>query len=355
MKTLIEVDCFNQTDIDAATTALHKLSLSPRILPQAEAGSDVADQLAQWLQYCLDNCDDSPEHNFGTEKPPLMLKALADYAELKANTASSAEAVAWIRRQSDGNLTHEFILDWNIEDVRKLSGSWEPLFLHPTSVAQTGEENLDISDADIFPPKALLKRDDWDSQTRKPKINLIHEQQPPQAQKAEGEAQYICADCLAPLKAGHICGCCESFGALQVVGTATNPPSGYVAIQKSVIDWLLGESDHPQYGWFKRPEGEGKYWWRTKLGAAILSGSPPAASAVPEWLDEPLNVGWYWLDRLDGEQPVIESVCIRPGHSYLALETNEFGRRDFLAVKKMRAKWSPVAAAPAQSAQGESE
>ena len=33
--------------------------------------------LAAWLQWCLDNCDNSPEHNFGTEATKNMRDLLA--------------------------------------------------------------------------------------------------------------------------------------------------------------------------------------------------------------------------------------------------------------------------------------
>lgn len=33
--------------------------------------------LRAWLQWCLDNCDDSPEHNFGTTSTKFMNDLLA--------------------------------------------------------------------------------------------------------------------------------------------------------------------------------------------------------------------------------------------------------------------------------------
>lgn len=33
--------------------------------------------LAAWLQWCLDNCDDSPEYNFGTDATEHMRALLA--------------------------------------------------------------------------------------------------------------------------------------------------------------------------------------------------------------------------------------------------------------------------------------
>jgi hypothetical protein len=34
-------------------------------------------KLAAWLQWCLDNCDDSPEWNFGTDATEHMRALLA--------------------------------------------------------------------------------------------------------------------------------------------------------------------------------------------------------------------------------------------------------------------------------------
>ena len=42
-----------------------------------EVVSDRERLLAAWLQWCLDNCDDSPEYNFGTDATEHMRELLA--------------------------------------------------------------------------------------------------------------------------------------------------------------------------------------------------------------------------------------------------------------------------------------
>lgn len=45
---------------------------------KAFAGEQAAPELlAAWLQWCLDNCDDSPEYNFGTDATEHMRALLA--------------------------------------------------------------------------------------------------------------------------------------------------------------------------------------------------------------------------------------------------------------------------------------
>ena len=57
------------------------LSLLARVLAlvaAAEAGGrERCAKLAAWLQWCLDNCDDSPEYNFGTKATEHMRAILA--------------------------------------------------------------------------------------------------------------------------------------------------------------------------------------------------------------------------------------------------------------------------------------
>lgn len=51
---------------------------------------------------------------------------------------------------------------------------------------------------------------------------------------------------------------------------ATEPtPHGYKLVRADVLAWLHGEAPHPDTGeWFERPQGEGAYWWRSRLRAA---------------------------------------------------------------------------------------
>jgi len=44
--------------------------------------------LETWLQWCLDNCDDSPEHHFGTEATEKMRALLRG----EANSGSSEKS-----------------------------------------------------------------------------------------------------------------------------------------------------------------------------------------------------------------------------------------------------------------------
>ena len=57
------------------------LSLLARVravVAAAEAGErERCAKLAAWLQWCLDNCDDSPEYNFGTKATEHMRAILA--------------------------------------------------------------------------------------------------------------------------------------------------------------------------------------------------------------------------------------------------------------------------------------
>lgn len=51
----------------------------------------------------------------------------------EAQPAASVEPVAWARRHPDGALTAEFIEHDAIEDVRKRSGAWVPLYRAPVA------------------------------------------------------------------------------------------------------------------------------------------------------------------------------------------------------------------------------
>ncbi len=44
-------------------------------------------ELEAWLEWCLDNCDDSPEWNFGTTATGEMLKLLAGGAAMSPDQA----------------------------------------------------------------------------------------------------------------------------------------------------------------------------------------------------------------------------------------------------------------------------
>ncbi len=105
----------------------------------------------------------------------------------------SGEAVAWLHTmhmecgQKDVRASTYKDHNWGEEGIHYDASyriTSEPLtyLAQPSPAVQAEQESYEISDADVFPPKALLKRDDWDAKTRKPV------QQPPQAQKAEGEA-----------------------------------------------------------------------------------------------------------------------------------------------------------------------
>ena len=72
----------------------------------------------------------------------------------------------------------------------------------------------------------------------------------------------------------------------------------------------------------------------------------------------PTSPGWYWHRQGGNDMPV--RVDVRPGHSYLAVESvNEFtGKREFTAVSRMGGTWlgqvqAPGAASPAEGRMGE--
>ena len=63
-----------------------------------------------------------------------------------------------------------------------------------------------------------------------------------------------------------------AFDAYRSVPSSTDAQNPeYRMVRVDVLAWLHGETPHPETGqWFERPEGEGAYWWRSKLRAATV-------------------------------------------------------------------------------------
>lgn len=56
---------------------------------------------------------------------------------------------------------------------------------------------------------------------------------------------------------------------------------GKVLIDLGVIQWMLGECEHPETGlWFERPLNEPRFWWRKYLRAAIAATDSGQASSI---------------------------------------------------------------------------
>lgn len=45
---------------------------------ELESERKKVNELSYWLRFCLNNCDDSAEHNFGTEATAKMVKLLEE-------------------------------------------------------------------------------------------------------------------------------------------------------------------------------------------------------------------------------------------------------------------------------------
>ena len=58
---------------------------------RVDAERERCAKIAAWLQWCLDNCDDSPEWNFGTEATHHMRELLAGRDAPNARTNTEAE------------------------------------------------------------------------------------------------------------------------------------------------------------------------------------------------------------------------------------------------------------------------
>jgi hypothetical protein len=70
-------------------------------------------------------------------------------------------------------------------------------------------------------------------------------------------------------------------------------------------------------------------------------GTPPPQAVQSSWKDKPDCEGWYWRKEEDGRAYVV-NVRKRPGHEYLCIELDPYGqgRRDFVAVAKIRGSWA---------------
>ena len=66
--------------------------------------------------------------------------------------------------------------------------------------------------------------------------------------------------------------------------------------------------------------------------------------------DLPKSAGWYWIDRPDRKGWTIEWVDVRPGHNYLAICEEWGGRRDFMHVAALSARWAGPIPLPVETA-----
>lgn len=67
-----------------------------------------------------------------------------------------------------------------------------------------------------------------------------------------------------------------------------------------------------------------------------------ARNNTTKWTtNPPTEVGWYWMQNLDDSTDMhIEFVFARPGHSYLCIQADGEGRRNFIPVQRLKCKWA---------------
>lgn len=75
-------------------------------------------------------------------------------AVILAQQPVTGEPVAWIRRHPNGALSNELLIHVQVEQVRRDSGAWVPLYTHPApsapgDVARDAERYRFIRDADV--------------------------------------------------------------------------------------------------------------------------------------------------------------------------------------------------------------
>lgn len=88
------------------------------VCQNCDGTGDVTNQIGEYLGPC--NCG----------APSMFQAEVARIdAELKVSAATTAKPVAWVRFCSDGSYEGP-IMDARMEDVRKQSGAWTPLFTH---------------------------------------------------------------------------------------------------------------------------------------------------------------------------------------------------------------------------------
>jgi hypothetical protein len=96
------------------------------------ASEEFADKLQLYISYPPDGLG---RHVVRARENVEKIKTALDALD----AAEQAEPVAWVRRHPDGTLTREYLSNIAIEDVRKRSGAWVPLYAVPVADQQSEE------------------------------------------------------------------------------------------------------------------------------------------------------------------------------------------------------------------------
>jgi len=89
----------------------------------------VLDALEQWT-------DETPRCDLGALDAKIY-EAIAIVRQMM-----QAEPVAWVRVHPDGTYSNELLCEWQIEQVRRDSGAWKPLFAAPQAEQVPPEKSL---------------------------------------------------------------------------------------------------------------------------------------------------------------------------------------------------------------------
>ena len=77
-----------------------------------------------------DACGRYPDSTSDIEHLDVAITALR--TAIRQAETNAVEPVAWIRRHPNGALSNELLIHVQVEQVRRDSGAWVPLYTHPT-------------------------------------------------------------------------------------------------------------------------------------------------------------------------------------------------------------------------------